>query len=119
MMQHSAHAAYYQAWYAQQMQWGMADYGSSFEHPATPQRLVNGSADENASPNVMDILMTGPEVGSSEKAPRARRRTQRAAGTPKTPVKMAPVVLSTSPRSPWETKLAVSPAPDQLPSPSK
>jgi pentatricopeptide repeat protein len=120
-MQHLNQAAYYQAWW--QQQWGMGgDYGATFEHPATPQRVV-GSADENASPNVMDILMT-QDMGSSEKAPRSRRRTQRPTGTPKTPVKMAPVVVSTSPAglsSPWEAaKLErVSPMPDQLASPSK
>lgn len=108
-------AAYYQQLMWQQ-QWGM-EAAYDFAHPATPQRLLPGAVDENASPNVMDILMT-QDVGSSEKAPRARRRTQRAAGTPKTPVKMAPVVLATSP-SALAQQLAASPAPDQLASPSK
>jgi hypothetical protein len=47
-------------------------------------------ADENASPNVMEILLQN-EVGSGEKAPRPRR-VKANSKAPKTPVKMAPAV---------------------------
>jgi pentatricopeptide repeat protein len=85
------HAAVQQFWAAQ---WGgvAADWGAS--EPSmlmTPMR--NKRADENASPNVVDLLLQN----SAEKESARPRRTKGKAPNPKTPVKMAPVVAAGSP----------------------
>jgi pentatricopeptide repeat protein len=83
-----AHAHAHAAHVAQQY-WGQwPEWSEVPQNAMTPMR--KNRADENASPNVMEILLHS-EVGSGEKAPRPRR-VKANSKAPKTPVKMAPVV---------------------------
>merc|ERR1719191_1782821 len=83
------HAAVQQFWAAQ---WGAAAEWSEPSMLMTPMR--NKRADENASPNVVDLLLQN----SAEKEPASRpRRAKGKTPNPKTPVKMAPVVSAGSP----------------------
>merc|ERR1719281_1338673 len=81
------HAAVQQFWAAQ---WGSAEW-SEPSMLLTPMR--NKRADENASPNVVDLLLQN----SAEKEPQRPRRAKGKTPNPKTPVKMAPVVAAGSP----------------------
>jgi len=86
------HAAVQQFWAA--AQWGAAAEWSEPSMLLTPARGTNRArADENASPNVVDLLLQN----SAEKDSQRARRAKGKAPNPKTPVKMAPVVAAQSP----------------------
>jgi pentatricopeptide repeat protein len=82
------HAAVQQFWAAQ---WGAAAEWSEPSMLLTPMR--NKRADENASPNVVDLLLQNSAEKDSQRPRRAKGKTP----NPKTPVKMAPVVAAGSP----------------------
>merc|ERR1719409_2438583 len=74
--------------------WGAAAEWSEPSMLLTPARGTNRArADENASPNVVDLLLQN----SAEKDSQRARRAKGKAPNPKTPVKMAPVVAAQSP----------------------
>jgi hypothetical protein len=82
------HAAVQQFWAAQ---WGAAEWSDS-SMLMTPMRRP-ARADENASPNVVDLLLQNSAEKESQRPRRAKGKTT----NPKTPVKMAPVVAAGSP----------------------
>lgn len=86
-------AAVQQFWAAQ---WGAADWSSGVEPSMlmTPMRKQS-RADENASPNVVDLLLQNS--AEKESMSRPTRRAKGKTPNPKTPVKMAPVVSADSP----------------------